>query len=238
MSETPPKIESKTAGIVSSHIGSAALLETEVMSVLDEYEIPTPKHALATSPQQARILGEGIGLPVVMKVVSPEISHKSDAGCVKLNVGSEEVESVYEQIVANAKAYNAKADVKGVMVYEMMPKGLEMAIGMVRRPPFGSFLMVGLGGVFIEALRDVQFIMIPANSRQVQERLERLKSYPILKGFRGMKPIKIDAVTALVERVSQLAAENPGISQIDLNPVFAYEDRAVAVDARMMLENT
>ena len=239
ISKIPPRIKSKTAGMISSHTGkSTALLETEVMGVLDEYEIPTPKHALATSPQEAKTLGEGIGFPLAMKVVSPEISHKSDAGCVKLNVGSGEVESVYEEVVANAKAYNPKADVKGVMVYEMMPKGLEMAIGMVRKPPFGSFLMVGLGGIFIEALRDVQFIMIPANSREVRERMERLKAYPILRGLRGMKPINMDAVAVLAERVSQLAAENPGISQIDLNPVLAYDDRAVAVDARIMLENT
>ena len=233
-----PNPKSTTARIISQHRGrDDVLLETDVMSILDEYEIPTPEHALATSPQEARIVGEKIGFPLAMKVASPEISHKSDAGCVKLNVGSGEVESVYEQIVANAKAYNPRAGVKGVMVYEMMPKGIEMAIGMVRKPPFGSFLMVGLGGVFLEALRDVQFAMIPTNSREVREKLERLKAYPVLKGFRGMKPVNIDAVTDLANRVSRLAAENPGISQIDLNPVLAYDDIAVAVDARMALEN-
>ena len=96
--------------------------------------------------------------------------------------------------------------------------------------------MVGLGGVFVEVLRDVQFIMIPTSSREVRERLGRLKAYPIFKGLRGMKPISVDAVASLAERVSQLAAENPRISQIDLNPVLAYEDRAVVVDARMALK--
>jgi acetyl-CoA synthetase (ADP-forming) len=214
------------------------LLEPDVMEILDEYDVPTPRHALATSPQEASVAGGRIGYPVAMKVVSPEIIHKSDAGCVKLNVSREEVACAYEEIVANARTHNPKADLKGVMVYEMMPKGLEMAVGMVRKPPFGPFLMVGLGGVFVEALRDIQFVMIPASSKDVREKLERLKAYPILKGFRGMRRVDIDAVTSLAERVSQLAVENPEISQIDLNPVIAYENRAVAVDARMMLEKT
>jgi acetyltransferase len=233
-----PRDNPRISEIMSFHGEGGALLEPDVMRILEQYEIPTAKHALATSPQEAKVAGEKVGYPLAMKVVSPEIVHKSDAGCVKLNVGRSEAETMYEQIVTNAKAYNPRADVKGVMVYEMMPKGLEMAVGMVRKPPFGPFLMVGLGGLFVEALRDVQFIMIPTSLSEVRERLERLKAYPILKGFRGMKPISVDAVAALAERVSQLAAENTRISEIDLNPVLAYEDRAVAVDARMTLENT
>jgi acetyltransferase len=225
-----------TSEIMSIHEDTGVLPEPDIMRILAEYQIPTAKYAFATDMQEARLAGDKIGYPVAMKVVSPEIVHKSDARCVRLNVGSSEVETMYQQIVTSAKAYNAQADIKGVMVCEMMPKGLEVVVGMVRKPPFGAFLMVGLGGIFIEALRDVQFIMVPTTSSEVREKLGRLKAYPIFRGFRGMKPVSVEAVASLAERVSELAAENPRISQIDLNPVRVYEDRAVVVDARMTLK--
>ncbi len=214
-----------------------ALLESEAKTICSEYGISVPKFQIATNEKEAGKIAQETGYPIVMKIVSPEIVHKSDAGGVKVNLKSQaEVVEAYKTIVANAKKYNSKANIMGVLVQEMAPNGIEVIIGAIKDPQFGQTLMFGLGGIFVEILKDVTFRVAPITLGDAKEMITDLKAYPLLKGVRGQPPADIDAIAQILVNVSKLVMAHPEIKELDLNPVMAYAKGVATVDARIILE--
>ena len=214
-----------------------SLLETEAKELLKEYGIPVPDFKLIKSEDEITGLAKEINFPIVMKIVSPDIIHKTDAGGVKLNIKDEkEAESAYQEIIFQAKKYNKEARIEGVIVYPMVPQGTEIIIGMMKDPHFGPVAMFGLGGIFVEVLKDVSFRIIPLEERDAREMITEIKGYEILKGARGEASKDIEAIKKLLMKISQLITENPEINEIDLNPIFVFEKGLQVVDAQMILK--
>lgn len=218
----------------------AAWTEPKVRAFLTEQGIPCGDYRFAaTAKEAARAAGE-IGFPVALKVVSAQISHKSDAGGVKLSLGTAQaVEGAYEDIMASCSAYDPKATVDGVIVTPMSGNGVEVIAGIARDPQFGPVLMVGLGGVLVEVLKDVSFRVAPATERDVRAMLAELKGYRLLEGFRGSGPADVDALVSLLVRLSRLPfAPGPRIKELDLNPIRVFgKGKGLAIlDARMAAE--
>ena len=212
------------------------LLETEAKELLREYGIPVPNFKLIKSEDKITGLAKEINFPIVMKIVSPDIIHKTDAGGVKVGIKDEkEAESAYQEIIFQAKKYNKKARISGVIAYTMVPQGTEIIIGMMKDPHFGPVAMFGLGGIFVEVLKDVSFRIIPLEERDAREMITGIKGYKILKGARGEPPRDIQAIKEVLMKVSKLTTENPEINEIDLNPIFVFEKGLQVVDARMIL---
>jgi len=213
-----------------------SLLETEAKELLKEYGIPVPDFKLIRSEEEITGLAEEIYFPIVMKIVSPDIIHKTDAGGVKVGIKTEkEARIAYQKIIFKAKKYNKKAKISGVIVYPMVPQGTEIIIGIMKDPHFGPVIMFGLGGIFVEVLKDISFRILPIEERDAEEMIAEIKGYEILKGVRGEDPKDIKAIKNLLLKISQLALENPEISEIDLNPVFVFEKGLQVIDARMIL---
>ncbi len=213
-----------------------SLLETEAKELLRGYKIPIPTFRLIKSEGEISGIRESIGYPLVMKIVSPDIIHKSDAGGVKVGVkDEEEARMAYQEIVSKAIKYNKKAQICGVIAYKMIPQETEIIIGMMKDPHFGPVIMFGLGGIFIEVLKDVSFRVLPLEEIEAQEMIIEIKGYEILKGTRGETPKDIEAIKNLLMKISQLAMENPEIKEIDLNPVFISEKSLQVIDARIIL---
>lgn len=180
-----------------------------------------------------------IGYPVVLKVISRDISHKTEAGGVLLNLMDRgHVENGFWQIKANVKKHNPKAKIEGFLVQEMVSPSTEVVIGMTKDATFGSALMFGLGGIFVEVLEDVAFRIAPLSRRDAYEMIQEIKAYKILTGVRGRDPVDIDALVDILQKVSDLVIAFPEINQLDLNPVIAFPQGAKIVDARMILENS
>ena len=213
-----------------------SLLETEAKELLKEYGIPVPAFKLIKSEEGIDKLKETIGYPIVMKIVSPDIIHKSDAGGVKIGVkNEEEAKMAYQEIMYRVKKYKEEAKIIGVIACKIIPQSTEIIIGMMKDPSFGPVIMFGLGGIFVEVLKDVSFRIIPLEERDAQEMIAEIKGYKILKGVRGEAPKDIEAIKNLLMKVSQLTMENPEIKEIDLNPVFVFEKGLQVVDAKMIL---
>jgi acetyl-CoA synthetase (ADP-forming) len=214
-----------------------ALLETEAKTICAEYGIPVNKFQLAKTEKEASTYADEIGYPIVLKIVSPDIIHKSDAGGVKVNLkNSQEVAATYRQIIENAKKYKADAKIVGVLVQEMAPQSTEVIVGAIKDPQFGQTIMFGLGGIFVELLKDVNFRVAPIMAEDAKEMITQLKAYPLLNGYRNTPPADIDALVSILCSVSRLVMENPEIKELDLNPVMAYPKGAKTVDARIILE--
>jgi acyl-CoA synthetase (NDP forming) len=217
--------------------GRKALLETESKMICAEYDIPVTKFELATSEEQSAQFAKNLGFPIVMKIVSPDIIHKSDAGGVIINLNSiAEVRNAYNQILKNAKNYNPSAKIIGVSVQEMAQKGTEVIVGSVKDAQFGQTVMFGLGGIFVEIFKDVSFRVAPITTEDAKEMISEVKSYPLLKGYRNTPPADIDALASILYKVSKLIMSNPEIKELDLNPVIVYPKGATTVDARIILE--
>lgn len=229
----------KTTKIINQALseGRKALLESEAKTICQEYNIPVTKFNLATNERQAAEFSEAIGFPVVLKIVSPDIIHKTDAGGVKLNLkNTQEVKGAYLQIISNAKKYNPNAKIVGVLVQEMAPQTTEVIVGSIKDPQFGQTLMFGLGGVFVELLKDVKFKVAPLTLQDAKDMISELKAYPLLKGYRNTPPADIDALVNILCSTSKLVMDYPQIKELDLNPIMAYEKGAKTVDARIILE--
>ena len=213
------------------------LVETEAREVLRAYGFNMPAHALATSADQAAALFTQIaGGKAVMKIVSPEILHKTDAGGVILNVDSEaKAREAYDKLLANAKNYNAKAEIFGVMVTPMLGGGVECIIGSSYDVTFGPTIMFGLGGIFVEVLKDVSFRVAPVKMPEASAMIREIKSFPMLEGVRGQKGVNIDAIAQAVSKLSYMVAELADVAEVDLNPVFATPTGIDIVDARIVL---
>jgi len=214
-----------------------ALLEHEAKIIVREYGITIPKFQLATNEKEAARIAQEIGFPVVAKIVSPEILHKSDAGGVKVGLNTvADVEAAYRTIMENAKAYDSKANLLGVLIMEMAPKGTEVIVGAIKDSQFGATLMFGLGGIFVEVLKDVTFKIAPVSMDEAREMINGLKASALLKGYRNTDPVDIDALAQVLVSISNLLMDHPEIRELDLNPVMAYAKGVSTVDARIILE--
>src|SRR5882757_189599 len=217
--------------------GRTSLTAPEGKIVCEAYGIPVPQEGMVTSAADAATIATGMGFPVVLKIVSPEILHKTEAGGVLVGVKSaEEAQKGYDTILANAKKYNAKARLLGVQVQQMLSGGQEVIIGAVTDPAFGKLVAFGLGGILVEVLKDITFRLAPATRDDALSMLDGIAAAEILKGVRGADPVNRDALAGLIQNVSQLVADFPEITEMDLNPVFAFKNGAIAADVRIVLD--
>jgi acetyl coenzyme A synthetase (ADP forming)-like protein len=217
--------------------GRTSLTAPENRALCEAYGIPVPKEGLAGSAQEAVKLAGGMGYPVVLKIVSKDILHKTEAGGVLVGLKSDdEVKQGYEQIIKNAKRYKRDADITGVQVQQMLPPALEVIVGAVTDPSFGKLVAFGLGGVLVEVLKDVTFRLAPASKQDALSMLDGIQAAEVLKGVRGADPVDREALASIIERVSQLVSDFPEIKELDLNPVFARKDGATAVDVRIVVD--
>jgi len=218
--------------------GRTVLTEVESKQLVAEAGVPVVETKLAKTKAEAISMSKKMGFPVVLKIVSPDIIHKSDIGGVKLGLANAtQVGKAYTEIMAAAKKANKKADIQGISVQKMARPGVEVIMGMSKDAQFGPVLMFGLGGVFVEVLKDVAFRIVPLNRRDASQMIREIKGYPLLEGYRGQEPANITALEDLLLKLSDFVDKNPKIKEMDLNPIFAYKDRALAVDARVILES-
>ena len=213
------------------------LTEVESKALLKKAGIPVVETKLARSKKEAISISNEMGFPVVLKISSTDVVHKSDSGGVKLGLANAtQVGKAHNEIVSSIKQAYPKAHIEGVSVQPMAPPGVEVIVGMSKDPQFGPVLMFGLGGILVEVLKDVSFRIVPITARDAGAMIREIKGYPVLEGYRGQKPASIPALEKLIVKVSQFVEKNPQIKELDLNPIFAYPDKAVAVDARIILE--
>jgi acyl-CoA synthetase (NDP forming) len=213
------------------------LTEIEAKQVFTEAGINCTDTRLAPTKEDAVSLSEEIGFPVVLKISSVDITHKSDAGGVKVNLKDKvEVENAFDMIMRSAREKFPDADIEGISVQGMAKSGTEIIIGMIKDAQFGPVLMFGLGGILVEVLKDVAFRIVPLEKRDASEMIKEIKGYKLLEGYRGQDPVDIPYLEDMLVKLSVFVDNTPEIKEIDMNPVFAYKDGAVVVDARIVLE--
>jgi acyl-CoA synthetase (NDP forming) len=219
------------------HQGRTLLTETESKQVLQDLGIATTLGQLVTSADAAVHAATTIGFPVVLKISSVDIVHKSDVGGVKLNLlTAEDVRQAYQAILQSVAEQVPSAHVEGVTVQPMANAGgVEVIIGMSKDATFGPVLMFGLGGVLVEILKDVAFRLVPLSQRDAAEMIRDIKGLPLLQGYRGAPAADLEALEHILLTLSDFVAQTPAIQEIDLNPVYAYAQGALAVDARIIL---
>lgn len=215
--------------------GRNVLLEHEAKELIAYYGIPVTRIRLAKSEDEAVEAAQKIGFPVVMKIVSPDVLHKSDVGGVKVNLMEKDVRKAYKEIIESVKARIPSARVTGILVQEFAPKGLELIIGLIRDPQFGPTVMFGLGGVFVEIYRDVSFRVAPLTEQDAECMMKEIRAHKLLTGFRGMEPVDLAALKEALIKVGQIGLDNEEIVEMDLNPVIAYPKGLKVVDARIIL---
>ena len=239
MTNTPDKNKVRQILDAVKKEGRDALTAPEGKLICDAYGINVPKEGVASSAADASKMASSMGFPVVMKIVSPDILHKTEAGGVVVGVKSaEEATSAYEQIIANAKKYKADAKIIGVQVQQMIKGGTEVLVGTMSDDSFGKLVAFGMGGVLVEVLKDVTFRLAPATQQDAESMLDGIQAAEILKGVRGAKGVDREALTSLIVRVSQLVTDFPEIAEMDLNPVFASPEGAIAADVRIVVNFT
>jgi acetyl coenzyme A synthetase (ADP forming)-like protein len=217
--------------------GRSALTAPEARAICEAYGITVPREGLATNAADAVQLATAIGYPVVMKIVSPQILHKTEAGGVMVGVANAQaVQEAFDAIVANARRYDAAANIQGVQVQQMLGGGQEVIIGAVTDPAFGKLVAFGLGGVLVEVLKDVTFRLAPATRTDALSMLDGIGAAEILRGVRGAPAVSRDALATMIVNISQLVADFPEITELDLNPVFATPTGATAADVRVVLD--
>jgi acetyltransferase len=219
--------------------GGRTLSEYESMKLLGEYGIPLPQGEVAQSAERAAEIADGLGYPVVLKVASADIAHKSDMGGVMLHLkDSGSVRNAFDEIMGKARKNSPQAKVDGVFVQKMLKPGLEVIIGVNNDPQFGPCVLCGLGGVFVEVFKDTALMPAPVSEAEARGMLESLKSMPLLSGCRGQKPKDVDALAKTIANVSEFAARHrDNLRELDLNPVFVYEQGqgVCAADALLIL---
>ena len=205
--------------------GRTNLLEEEGLEILSAYGFPLPKSILAKTEDEAVESANKIGYPTVMKIASPQIVHKSDAGGVKVNLSSDkEVRDAFKVIVDNAKKYDSKAEIKGVLIVEMVKGGKEMIIGSKLEPGFGPVVMLGMGGIYVEILKDVTFRLAPFTDQEANDMISSIKTKKLLEGVRGEKPSDVGKLSECIQRLSQLVTDFREIKELDMNPVLVMEE--------------
>ncbi|MGQ4832995.1 MAG: acetate--CoA ligase alpha subunit [Candidatus Asgardarchaeia archaeon] len=214
------------------------LLGSEAAKLVSAYGISVPEIHLAKNEDEAVKIAEKIGYPVVLRISSPHILHKSDIGGIAINIKSaEEVKQKFREILENAKKYAPDAKIYGIEVYPLAPKGKEMIVGVTRDPQFGHLIMFGLGGIYVNFLKDVSFGLAPLSEKEAREMVQSTKAYTLLSGIRGEPPSDIDKVVESLLRISQLVTDFPEIAEIDINPLFVYEKGkgVLALDVKIIL---
>ncbi|MGZ6275379.1 MAG: acetate--CoA ligase family protein, partial [Syntrophales bacterium] len=212
------------------------LTEVESKEVLMAYDIPVRTGQVAIDPESAVEIAGELGYPVVMKIVSPDIPHKSDVGGVRVNLGSAEaVRSAFTDIVRKARLEKPKANIQGVLIYQMVPEGVELVVGATFSRQFGHAVMFGLGGILVEAAMDVVFRLVPLTREDSLRMIQEIRGRKILGNFRGKPAVNVNAVADIIEKLSALVTDYPEILEVDLNPVIASAAGAIVVDARMAL---
>jgi acyl-CoA synthetase (NDP forming) len=216
--------------------GRKSLLEYESEAVAKEYGISVAQGELATNEDEALKVARRIGFPLVMKIVSPDILHKSDIGGVKTDVGSEvDVRKSFKEILNNAKTKD-KARIIGIYVQRMAPKANEFVVGGLRDPQFGPTVMFGLGGIYVEIFKDVSLRLAPLSKEEAVSMVKEIKSAPLLMGFRGSKPLDLDSVGRTIVAVGEIMNNLNDVDSIDINPLLVYEKGTIAVDVRIILK--
>src|SRR5438045_4106199 len=214
-----------------------SLTAPEGKLVCDAYGIPVPKEGVAKSASEAAKLAADMGFPVVMKIVSPDILHKTEAGGVVVGVKTAaDAEKSYAAILANAKKYKADAKIEGVQVQQMLAGGQEVIVGAVTDGSFGKLVAFGLGGVLVEVLKDITFRLAPASKQDALSMLDGIQAHEMLRGVRGGDPVDREALAEVIVKVSQLVSDFPEIVELDLNPVFATKKDAIAADVRIVVD--
>ena len=216
--------------------GRQALSAPEAQQLCDAYGIPTPKQGLATSAAEAAKLAGRFGFPVVLKIVSDDILHKTEAGGVIVGLGNAaDVRRGFDQLVKNAKRYKKNASIQGVQVQQMLKGGQEVMVGAVSDPSFGKMIAFGIGGILVEVMKDITFRMAPVGKKDALSMLDSIGAAEVLRGVRGGKGVDRAALADIIAKVSKLVNDFPEIHEVDLNPIFATEKGARAVDVRIVI---
>jgi acyl-CoA synthetase (NDP forming) len=213
------------------------LPDRQTETLLKKYHIPYPKRILAKTETKAVKSARLLRFPVVMKISSPDIIHKTEAKCVIVNIKDpNQARAAYRQILKNARRFRRNARIEGIMVYQMIPSGTrEVIIGAKQDPQFGPVLMFGLGGIFVEVLKDVSFRIIPLRKRDAREMVREIRGLKILEGVRGHGPIDFEALEDTIMKVSKMVWENKKIQELDINPLFIDEKQVWAADVRILV---
>ena len=219
--------------------GRTELTEFESKELLKQARISIVDTELARSREEAISLSRKLGFPLVLKIASPEIVHKSDAGGVKLGLRTaNQVGKAYDKVVQTVAQQYPRARLGEVTVQKMARPGVEVVIGMSKDAQFGPVLMFGLGGIMVEVLKDVSFRISPLARRDAAEMIREIKGYPLLEGYRGEERVDLSCLEDMLLKVSHFVEQNLEVRELDLNPVFAYSDGALVVDARVILEDS
>ena len=215
--------------------GLKKLTEFEAKEILKTAGIPVVKTFLARSKEEAQLLADNIGYPVVLKICCRDLVHKTEAGGVSLGLaGSGEVGLAYDRMLKTMKTEHPRYSIEGVTVQPMIDGGIEVVAGVTRDPQFGAMVMFGLGGIFVEILRDVSFRIV--STEDAYEMIDEIRGRALLDGARGTDPVKIEALAEVLLKLSHFAEANPGVKELDINPLFADSRGCVAADARIILE--
>lgn len=214
------------------------LSESESYELLKQYGVPVPEHTIVKTAAEAGKVAEKIGFPVVMKIHSPQIVHKSDAGGVIVSISSKQAaEEAFKKIVENAKAYNPEAEIKGVVVEQQAAPGLELIIGGKTDPAFGKVLTFGMGGTLVELMKDVTLRILPISEEEIRKMVREIHGYPMIQGYRGSKPRDEETLVQVMCAINRFFAENTNVVEFDINPVRLYESGACIVDARIFVDD-
>jgi acetyl-CoA synthetase (ADP-forming) len=217
--------------------GRSFLLEHEAKKICCLYGMPVTKVIPTKSEEEALDAAQTIGFPVVLKIISPQILHKSDLGGVIIGINDEsELISSYRKIIGNVRERMPEADITGVLVQEMVPHDTEVIVGSTYDPTFGPTIMFGVGGIFVEILEDVSFRLIPITEEDAWEMVNEIKAYKILDGVRGNPPVNKKSIIDVLLKTSTMVGECPEIRELDLNPIMASSDGVIIVDARIILQ--
>ena len=216
--------------------GRELLNEVEAKTLMHEAAVPVVRTILAASAEEAKSIADELGYPVALKVVSPDITHKSDVGGVVLDLAdAAAVEAAFASIVENSKCAVPDAVIEGVAVQNMAPAGTEIIVGMTTDPQFGPVVMFGLGGVMVEVIKDVTFRVLPLTERDVRQMVDDIKGRSILDGVRGAPPADVAAIADALLKVAGFVTANPEVRELDLNPMLVHDKGAIAVDARIVV---
>jgi len=212
------------------------LTEAEAYELLSKYGLPVPKYSVASSEEEALKQATGLEFPLVMKIVSPDIIHKTDIGGIKMNISNlAQIKKAYKSIIYHVMKNKPEARIHGMLFYKQAPKGVEVIVGMIRDPQFGPTVMFGLGGIFTEILKDVAFRVCPVERADIEEMLTEIQGIKMLQGYRGQARCDVNAIIDIILQISRLALDHPAIRGIDLNPILTYEKGALVVDAKVFL---
>lgn len=212
------------------------LTEVEAKQLLKAAGIPVIETRLAKTKKEALAIAKEMGYPVGMKIVSPDVVHKSDVGGVKLGLANAaQVSKAYNDVLSSVEQKVPNARIEGVSIQKMARPGVEVIIGMSKDTQFGPVIMFGLGGILVELLKDVSFRIVPLTRRDASEMIKEIKGYALLNGYRGQEPVDVPSLEKLIVKVSEFIEKNPRIEELDLNPLFAYKDGVIAVDARIVI---